>query len=159
MKMMQMIYLTRSEAETAEFAASLAGMLNAGDTVLLEGDLGAGKSVIARGIARALGIRGAMPSPTFTLLIPYEGTKKLYHFDLYRLADPDEFYAAGLDEFVGGDGIALVEWPQMAELEPEPFLRLEIRRGEEDDDRIIEVENHGVGGFDEEMLTKWRVNA
>ena len=153
-----MIFLTRSEADTMKFAAALANMLDAGDTVLLEGDLGTGKSVMARGVARALGIAGAMPSPTFTLLIPYEGTKKLYHFDLYRLADPDEFYAAGLDEFVGGDGIALVEWPQMAELEPEPALKLNLRRGEGDDDRLIEIENDGVAGFDAGALVEWRVD-
>ena len=151
-----MTYLTRSEAETMRFASTLAGMLDAGDTVLLEGDLGAGKSVMARGVARALGIAGAMPSPTFTLLIPYEGTKKLYHFDLYRLADPDEFYAAGLDEFIGGDGIALVEWPQMAELSVEPSLEMTIRRGEGDDDRLIEIINHGVRGYDEAALAEWR---
>ena len=152
-----MTYLTRSEAETMRFASALAGMLDAGDTVLLEGDLGAGKSVMARGVARALGIAGAMPSPTFTLLIPYEGTKKLYHFDLYRLADPDEFYAAGLDEFIGGDGIALVEWPQMAELSVEPSIEMCLRRGEGDDDRLIEINNCGVRGFDEAVLAEWRV--
>lgn len=151
-----MIYLTRSEAETMRFASTLAGMLDAGDTVLLEGDLGAGKSVMARGVARALGIAGAMPSPTFTLLIPYEGAKKLYHFDLYRLSDPDEFYAAGLDEFIGGDGIALVEWPQMADLTVEPSLEMTIRRGQEDDDRLIEIKNNGVRGYDEHALAEWR---
>lgn len=151
-----MIYLTRSEAETMRFASALAGMLDAGDTVLLEGDLGAGKSVMARGVARALGIAGAMPSPTFTLLIPYEGTKKLYHFDLYRLSDPDEFYAAGLDEFIGGDGIALVEWPQMADLSVEPSLEMTIRRGQADDDRLIEIKNNGVRGYDETALAEWR---
>ena len=109
---MQMICITRSEADTMQLAGALAGMLDAGDTILLEGDLGTGKSVFARGVARALGIAGAMPSPTFTLLIPYEGNKKLYHFDLYRLADPDEFYAAGLDEFVGGDGGAFGGYPE-----------------------------------------------
>ena len=155
----QMIYLTRSEAETMRFAAALAGMLDAGDNVLLEGDLGTGKSVVARGVARALGIAGAMPSPTFTLLIPYAGAKKLYHFDLYRLADPDEFYAAGLDEFVGGDGIALVEWPQMAELAPEHALTLRLRRGSGDDDRIIEIDNDGVAGFVPERLAEWRLDA
>ena len=153
-----MIFQTRSEADTMKFAAALANMLDAGDTVLLEGDLGTGKSVMARGVARALGIAGAMPSPTFTLLIPYEGTKKLYHFDLYRLADPDEFYAAGLDEFVGGDGIALVEWPQMAELEPDSALKLNLRRGEGDDDRLIEIENYGVAGFDADALGEWRMD-
>ena len=99
-----------------------------------------------------------MPSPTFTLLIPYEGAKKLYHFDLYRLADPDEFYAAGLDEFVGGDGIALVEWPQMAELSAEPALEMKLRRGEGDDDRIIDINTRGVRGFDAAALTEWRVD-
>ena len=151
-----MIYQTRSEAETMRFAAALAEMLDAGDTVLLEGDLGTGKSVVARGVARALGIAGAMPSPTFTLLIPYEGEKKLYHFDLYRLADPDEFWAAGLDEFVGGDGIAVIEWPQMAQLSPERSIALRIACGEGDDDRVIELENCGVPGFDEGALAEWR---
>ena len=125
-------------------------------SVLLDGDLGAGKSVMARGIARALGVTGAMPSPTFTLLIPYQGRIPVYHFDLYRLADPDEFYAAGLDEFVGGDGVAVVEWPQMAELEPRPALKLSIRRGGSDDERWIEVENRGVRrGFDPQRLREW----
>ena len=151
-----MTYQTRSEADTMRFAAALGRQLDVGDVLLLEGDLGAGKSVVARGVARALGIAGAMPSPTFTLLIPYEGEKKLYHFDLYRLADPDEFWAAGLDEFVGGDGIAVIEWPQMAQLSPERSIVLRIARGEGDDDRVIELENCGVPGFDEGALAEWR---
>ena len=151
-----MTYQTRSEADTMRFAAALGRQLDAGDVLLLEGDLGAGKSVVARGVARALGIAGAMPSPTFTLLIPYEGEKKLYHFDMYRLADPDEFWAAGLDEFVGGDGIAVIEWPQMAQLSPERSIVLRIARGEGDDDRVIELENCGVPGFDEGALAEWR---
>lgn len=150
-----MIYQTRSEAETLRFASALAEMLRAGDTVLLDGDLGAGKSVMARGIARALGVTGAMPSPTFTLLIPYQGRLPVYHFDLYRLADPDEFYAAGLEEFIGGDGVAVVEWPQMAELEPRPALKVFIRRGESDDERWIEIENLGVAGYDPQRLSEW----
>ena len=82
---------THSEKDTLAFASRLAPMLEAGDTVLLEGGLGAGKSVLARGIARGMGVEGPMPSPTFTLMIPYEaGGRRLYHFDLYRLSDPDE---------------------------------------------------------------------
>ena len=104
-----MKYRTVSEADTAAFAGALASCLREGDTLLLSGDLGAGKSVFARGVARALGVEGAMPSPTFTLMIPYEGNVKFYHYDLYRLNDPEEFYAAGLDEFIGGDGVAIVE--------------------------------------------------
>lgn len=150
-------YITHSESDTMAFAARLSPMLAAGDAVLLQGDLGAGKSVLARGIARGMGIEGPMPSPTFTLMVPYEaGGRRLYHFDLYRLADPEEYYAAGLDEFVGGDGVAVVEWPQMAELSPRPALRVRLARADGDDDRLIEIENDGVAGFDPGALANWR---
>ena len=156
-----MHYITRSEADTMTFARALAPMLAPGDTVLLTGDLGAGKSVVARGIARGLGIEGPMPSPTFTLLMPYEGTNsaKFYHFDLYRLSDPEEYYAAGLDEFVGGDGIAAVEWPQMAELQPTPALEIALTRGGDDETRSIEIENYGVRGYDPAALSEWEERA
>ena len=152
-----MTYITTSEADTMAFAARLAPMLSAGDTVLLSGDLGAGKSVFARGIARGMGIEGPMPSPTFTLMIPYETAgRKLYHFDLYRLSDPDEYWAAGLDEFVGGDGVAVVEWPRMAELEPTPALSVRLARTGGDQLRRIEIINDGVAGYDEAGLSDWR---
>lgn len=153
-----MKYQTRSEADTLRFAGRLAGLLAPGDSVLLHGDLGAGKSVFARGVARALGVTGAMPSPTFTLLIPYEGTDvRIYHFDLYRLNDPDEFYAAGLDEFIGGDGIALIEWPEMAEIEPEPALNITLRRGASgEESREIEIEGDGADAC-AAHLAEWRV--
>ena len=146
--------LTRSEADTAALAARFAETLKPGDCVLLHGDLGAGKSVFVRGAARALGVRGAMPSPTFTLMIPYEGDVKLYHFDLYRLGDPEEFYAAGLDEFVGGDGVALIEWPEMAELAPEGAIHVRISRSDAGDDaRVIEIDG------DVPQLAEWRLEA
>ena len=152
-----MKYITKSEADTLRFAGRLSSMLNAGDSVLLHGDLGAGKSVFARGVARGLEITGAMPSPTFTLLIPYEGKKKLYHFDLYRLNDPDEFYAAGLDEFIGGDGVALIEWPEMAEIDPVPRLDVTISRcGNDENLRAIAIGNFDVTGFEAAMLEEWR---
>ena len=152
-----MTCMTHSESDTMALAARLAPMLSPGDTVLLEGDLGAGKSVLARGIARGMGIEGPMPSPTFTLMIPYEaGGRKLYHFDLYRLADPDEYYAAGLDEFVGGDGVAVVEWPGMADLAPDPALRIRLERGDDEAVRRIEIENQGVARFEPAALEQWR---
>ena len=150
-----MKYRTISEADTAAFAGALAKCLRPGDTVLLCGDLGTGKSVFARGAARALGVQGAMPSPTFTLMIPYTGNVKLYHFDLYRLNDPEEFYAVGLDEFIGGDGVAIVEWPEMADIEPEPALEILLHRGETDDERVFEIENRGVAGFNLASLQNW----
>lgn len=151
-----MMYQTVSEEDTYRFGSALGLGLNAGDTVLLNGDLGAGKSVLARGIAGAYGIIGPMPSPTFVLMIPYEGTKKLYHFDLYRLGDPDEFYQAGLQEMIGGDGVAVVEWPEMADLSPQGAVRVTVKRGEGDDERLLDVE-----APDEILknLEAWRINA
>lgn len=152
-----MRYITRSEADTMALAGSLADMLSDGDTVLLHGDLGAGKSVFARGVARALGVRGAMPSPTFTLMIPYVGKKALYHYDLYRLNDPDEFFEAGLDENIGGTGVALVEWPEMADIDPLPRLDVTIERDAQDADvRYIAIENHSVARFNAAKLDQWR---
>lgn len=155
-----MDYKTRSEADTLDFGKKIAPMLATGDTVLLYGDLGAGKSVLARGIARGLGVDEPMPSPTFTLLLPYAGRDggKVYHFDLYRIADPEEYFAAGLDEFIGGDGIAIVEWPQMADLAPEPALEIHMARGADDQTRAIEIENFGVAGFDPAALSEWEAD-
>ena len=154
-----MKYYTRSEEDTLRLAGRLAQALKPGDSVLLHGDLGAGKSVFARGVGRALGVTGAMPSPTFTLLIPYEdGRMKLYHYDLYRLNDPDEFYAAGLDEFIGGDGVALIEWPEMAEIEPRPALHVTLKRGEGGDQREIEIEGDRAEDC-AALLAEWRSEA
>lgn len=136
-----MKFLTHSEEETRALAAALAGHLKPGDRVLLHGDLGAGKSVFVRGAARALGVKGPMPSPTFTLMIPYEGDVKLVHFDLYRLAGPEEFFAAGLDEFLSDEYVSLIEWPEMAELDPEGAIHVYLRRSELGDDaREIDIE-------------------
>ena len=136
-----MIFRTNSEHDTYAFGSALGAGLKAGDCVLLTGDLGAGKSVVARGIAGAHGITGAMPSPTFVLMIPYEGTTNVYHFDLYRMDDPDEFYQAGLQEYIGGDGIAVIEWPEMAELDMTDAIRVKVLRSDGgDDERIIKVE-------------------
>lgn len=135
-----MRFLTRSERETYDFGHALGAKLAAGDCVLLRGDLGAGKSVLARGIAGARGVRGAMPSPTFTILIPYEGDVPVYHFDLYRLEDPDEFYEAGLDEYIGAGGIAIIEWPEMADLSPPGAIMIMIERAGGDDERAMRVD-------------------
>ena len=83
----------------------------------------------------------------------------MYHYDLYRLNDPDEFYAAGLDEFIGGDGVALVEWPEMADVDPQPALNIYIERMVESTEmRHIRIENNGVCGFDAMKLEDWRAD-
>lgn len=141
--------ITRSQLETEQFGRSLAVQLRPGDVLLLRGDLGAGKSVFARGVARGLGVEGPISSPTFTLLNCHEGSRMpVHHFDLYRLADADEFYAAGLDDSIGGNAIALVEWPERAE-EAMPDCRLEIhiQYGANEDERLITLAPQG--GFRE----------
>ncbi len=104
--------ITHSPAETRALGARLARQLLPGDVLLLEGDLGAGKSEFTRGIARGLGIDGPVASPSFTILNVYEeGRVPLYHFDWYRLNGPEELWDMGMDEYLGGDGVAVIEWP------------------------------------------------
>jgi tRNA threonylcarbamoyladenosine biosynthesis protein TsaE len=101
------------EAATARLGAAIAGLLRTGEGVCLSGPLGAGKSTLARAMVRALTAPDEeVPSPTFTLAQFYEGPRlKVAHFDLYRLASPDEAYEIGLDEALD-DGAAVIEWPE-----------------------------------------------
>ena len=121
--------------------------------VLLTGEMGAGKSVLTRAAARALGVQGAVPSPTFTILNIHEGrAMKLYHFDLYRLADADELYGMGLDEYIPSeDGASLIEWPQMAqEAMPEDALHVDIVYAHDGTARVATLTPGGA--FDEERI-------
>lgn len=119
---------TESPADTRTLGERLAHLLQAGDVLLLLGDLGAGKSELTRGIARGLGIAATVASPSFTILNVYdEGRLPLYHFDWYRLNDAEELYEMGMDEYLGGDGIAVIEWPsQCPEAIPETRLEIHI---------------------------------
>ena len=126
----------------------LASSLRPGDVLLLLGDMGAGKSELTRGIARGLGIQGPVASPTFTILQVYdEGHIPLYHFDWYRLESADELYEMGMDEYLGGDGIAIIEWPSQCP-EAIPPCRLEITLTPLAD-TVREITWRGVGGFHE----------
>ncbi|MDD2201236.1 MAG: tRNA (adenosine(37)-N6)-threonylcarbamoyltransferase complex ATPase subunit type 1 TsaE [Firmicutes bacterium] len=104
--------ISRSPNQTAALGYSLGRVLKPGDIICLEGDLGAGKTCLARGIARGLGVDEAVvSSPTFVLAQEYHGHLKVYHLDLYRLTSSDEVEEAGLDEYIWGDGVAIIEWP------------------------------------------------
>ena len=136
--------VTHSAEETRTLGARLARVLKPGDTLTLRGDLGAGKSELARGIARGLGIASAVPSPSFTILNVYdEGRLPLYHCDWYRIGDESELTDMGLDEYIGGDGVCLIEWHERAEdLIPETALEV-LLSPQEDDSRIITLIPHG----------------
>jgi tRNA threonylcarbamoyladenosine biosynthesis protein TsaE len=118
----------RTSDEMQTLGARIATGLQDGDVVLLTGQMGNGKSELARGIAGALGVRGPVPSPSFTILNLYEeGSMPLYHFDWYRINGREELIESGLDEYIGKEGVTLIEWHEKAEdLLPETNLEIII---------------------------------
>ena len=147
---------TQSAEQTEAAAAALAPALEAGDLLLLHGGLGAGKTAFVRGLVRGLGgDENEVSSPTFALMNRYEGRIPVFHFDLYRLSGPDEFEAAGLDEWFGCAGVCLVEWPETVDLAAHPCVRLTLRRAEEDEARDVELETDGVP-LNEAAFAPWR---
>ena len=139
---------SKSAAETQAIGERLAAQLSAGDVLLLWGDMGAGKSELTRGIAKGLGVQGHVPSPSFTVLQVHDsGRLPLYHFDWYRLNGAEELYELSMEEYLTGDGVAVVEWPGRAEEAwPERYLCIAlIPKGE--DERLIELKP--IGGFRE----------
>lgn len=121
---------SESEEQTELFAQKIAGKLMPGAILILNGEMGSGKSVFARGIIHGLGYSGTVTSPTFTLMNAYEGVVlPVYHFDLYRLNAPEQLYDIGYDEFLYGSGISLIEWAQrMENLYPEQHIAISIEK-------------------------------
>lgn len=132
------VYESKSEQDTIRVAKELARNAKLGDVFLLNGTLGAGKSVFARGFIRALcGTETEVPSPTFTLVQTYDaGSVRIWHFDLYRLQDPDEIFEIGWEDALS-DGISLIEWAEKAgHYKPKDATRIDIEILENDERRI-----------------------
>ena len=127
------------EAETRDFAEAFAGGLQAGDVVALVGDLGTGKTTMTKYLARALGVTEEITSPTFTIVKEYHsGRLPLYHFDVYRLTSGQEFLDLGLEEYFGGDGVAVVEWADIvADVLPESAHVIALAYGDREGERKI----------------------
>jgi len=139
---------TVSENETFEAGKRTALKVKPGDVYCLDGDLGAGKTVFAKGFAEGLGIKEPVTSPTFTIIKEYpEGRLPLYHFDVYRIGDPSEMEAIGYEEYFFGEGVCLVEWSELIEeLIPESAVHITIERELEkgNDFRVISIDREGI---------------
>lgn len=128
-----------SPASTEAMGERLGAAVTAGTIIAYTGDLGAGKTAFTRGLARGLGYRERVTSPTFTVVNEYEGGRlPLFHFDLYRLGSADELYDIGWEDYLAREGVCAVEWSERADdaLE-EPVLRVDLRRGEAENERVI----------------------
>lgn len=142
-----MEFLVNNVSKTLELGRKLGALANSGDIICLTGDLGTGKTHISKGFAEGLNITEHITSPTFNIVNEYHsGRLTLYHFDVYRVNDPDEIYAIGFDEYIFGDGVSLIEWANyIEELIPEEYLHINIKKMPElgEDYRQITLKAYG----------------
>lgn len=135
-----MVYYSNSPEETASIADELARKLVGGDVICLNGDLGVGKTAFVQGLAKGLGILEYLSSPTFTIVNCYEGVFPLYHFDVYRIADCDEMYEIGYEEYVYGDGISVIEWAEnIKEILPDKRYEITIKKDYDKGENFREI--------------------
>lgn len=153
-----MKFHSNSARETEELGMRLGSILQKGDTVCLSGDLGTGKTAFTGGIAKAMGIDEYITSPTFTIINEYEGKLPLYHFDVYRIGDAGEMIETGFDDYIGGDGVAVIEWAELIE-EILPGDRIDVRIEKDDasdtDSRLITMVFHGrISGYEGRLVNE-----
>src|ERR671935_1632411 len=135
--------ISHSSLHTERLGERLGALARPGDVFALWGELGTGKTVLVRGIARGMGLRGPVSSPTFVLVNEYDGPTPLYHIDFYRL-QPGALANVGWEEYLGSDGVVAIEWPDRA-AEALPRERLDVRLEHlADTKRAIRLEAHGT---------------
>ena len=136
-----MQFVSHSTQETEQFGEEVAKSLRGGDVLAFTGSLGMGKTAFTRGLARGLGCRGRVTSPTFTIVNEYDGKTPLFHFDMYRLGSSDELFDIGWDDYLARGGVCAVEWSEhVSDALPDDTIYVDIARGEEDENtRTITV--------------------
>ncbi|MCM0583033.1 tRNA (adenosine(37)-N6)-threonylcarbamoyltransferase complex ATPase subunit type 1 TsaE [Weissella diestrammenae] len=140
--------IVKTVEETQAIAGLLAKNIQPGDTILLNGDLGAGKTTFTQGFAKALGIQRPLKSPTFTLVREYQTMRfPLYHLDVYRLGEEGGADELGLEDYFGREGVALIEWPAfIADLLPQDVVSVTLERvlhDETNQQRVIDISGSG----------------
>lgn len=137
-------FITESTEETMEIGERLGRLLTKGNIICLSGDLGAGKTSFTKGIAKGLGVKDYVTSPTYTIINEYQGRLPLYHFDVYRLNDVCEMYELGYEEYFFGDGAVVLEWAdKVRDIIPLERLWITILNTKGDNSREIIMEPTG----------------
>lgn len=135
-----MEFIVNDENATMKLGEKLGSILNPGDIVCLDGDLGTGKTHFTKGIAKGLLIKDYITSPTFNIVNEYNGRLKLYHFDVYRVNDPDEIYAIGFDEYIFSNAVSIIEWSTyITELIPQEHISITIEKLPEQGDNYRKI--------------------
>lgn len=140
-----MKFISHSENETKELAKKLASKLNNGDIIVLSGDLGSGKTKFTEGFLACFGLENEISSPTFTIVNEYKKDDiNIFHFDVYRIEEIDEFYAIGGDEYFS-KGICIIEWGEMIEeILPKEHIKISFERiNDEENSRILNIDGFG----------------
>lgn len=134
--MNQFEFISDHPEKTMEFSKRLGELLQPGDVIALEGDLGAGKTTFTKGLALGLGVKRNVNSPTFTIIKEYQGRLPLFHMDVYRVED--SFEDLGFDEYFEGNGVTVVEWAHLIDEQlPDELLTINLYLGENDTRRIV----------------------
>lgn len=141
-----MTFQTHSSEETIALGEKIGALLKPGDIIAMTGTLAAGKTTITKGIAKSLGVKDTITSPTFCLISEYAGTKMpLYHMDVYRLDSDEDFINLGVDDMLFGEGVCIIEWSEKVERElPKNTIWMTITPAE-DGTRTITIENWNNG--------------
>ncbi len=142
----------KDESETVALGAKIAAAIQGGEIIYLSGDLGSGKTTFVRGFLNALGHKGNVKSPTYTLVEPYLiNGKNIYHFDLYRINDPEELEAMGIRDYCDGESVCLYEWPEQGkEVLPDADITLSLSHS--GSGREVKIQSNSIKG--ESILSK-----